>query len=381
MESLSPAVAGAGVAVVFGARKRSSRQQPVGRTNPGAYRAFVLDSPHALVENASGVSLGRGRQEPRAGPKFGLVVFAHRCHILRRDPEEPGRKVARRVRVFAVHDGRGSGDACRVFRAGVAESAKATEQASGLGPHGARERVGLVEHQVVQACTGEELDVATAGQQQLQLLHIGEENTGLAARRPHRFARAHFLRRADGLSLAVLSRLIEPRLVVRPRRANRQPMRDHVRLLLRRLADVDAEGNPSASQQLAKPLQLVFRQRVHGVDDHGADARRPLFVPQLQALADDWIEKALGLTRAGSGGHQRGPSLGDSANGLLLMAVQVRDLFGNPLPQQRVQQPFGHQVFHRRALPERAGQAYVRPLQQGRLPGLVQGQEFAHLAA
>ena len=59
----------------------------------------------------------------------------------------------------------------------------------------------------------------------------------------------------------------------------------------------------------------------------------------------------------------------------------MRDLFGNALPKKRVQQPLAHQVIHRRALPERAEQADVRSLQQGRLPALVQREEVAHLAA
>ena len=241
--------------------------------------------------------------------------------------------------------------------------------------------MGLVEHQVVQARAGEKFDVAAAGQQQFQLLHVGEQDARLAARRPHRFARAHFLSGVDGFSLTVFSRLLQPRPVVSPGRTGGQAEARHSRLPFRRLADVDAERNTGPGQQVPEPQQLVLGERVHGVDDHGADARRRVLVPQRQALADDGVEKALGLARAGACGHQCGPSLGDGPNRLFLVAVQVSDRLGNAFAEMRVQQPVGHQVLHRRALPERAGQADVRSLQQGRLPGLVQREEVAHLAA
>ena len=156
VQRLPPAAAVAvPVPIAVQAWKRSARQGPVGRANPASCRVFVFDCAHALVEDACVVVLGRRRQEPSAGPELGLVVFADGCHIPRRDAKEPRGEVACRFRVLPVHDGGGSGDARRALGPHVAEGAKAAEQTGGLGPHDAREGVGLVKHQVVQARAGE----------------------------------------------------------------------------------------------------------------------------------------------------------------------------------------------------------------------------------
>ena len=102
-------------------------------------------------------------------------------------------------------------------------------------------------------------------------------------------------------------------------------------------------------------------------------------VSQLQALADDRIEEALGLARAGAGRDQRRPAAADGPDRLFLVAVDVGDLGRDALAHVRVEDALAHQVLDRRALPERARQADVGPLQQRRLPRLVEREQPPHL--
>ena len=102
-------------------------------------------------------------------------------------------------------------------------------------------------------------------------------------------------------------------------------------------------------------------------------------VPQAQAPADDGVEEALGLARAGAGGHQGRPAAGDRAQGAFLVAVQVREPLGDPVAQMRMQQSFADQRVDGRALPERSRQADVGTLQQRGPAGLVERQQLAHL--
>ena len=103
-------------------------------------------------------------------------------------------------------------------------------------------------------------------------------------------------------------------------------------------------------------LSLIFRQGVHRIDDHGADAGRRAFIPQVKAPADDRVKETLGLAGAGARRDQRRTALGDGTDRTLLVAVEVRNVFGNALPQMRVEQPFGDQGIHGRAFAERPRQ-------------------------
>ena len=149
--------------------------------------------------------------------------------------------------------------------------------------------------------------------------------------------------------------------------------------MLGRLAHVHAERNAGARQQPAQSHELVFRQGVHRIDDDGADARRRGIVPKIQAPADYRIEEALGLARAGAGGHQGGPAFRNRAHGALLVAVQVAQRFRDPFAQMGVQQSVTDQGVHRGALSKRARKTHVRALEQRRPAGLVERQQVAHL--
>ena len=110
-----------------------------------------------------------------------------------------------------------------------------------------------------------------------------------------------------------------------------------------------------------------------------ADAGRRPPVPQCEAPADDGVEEALGLAGPGAGGDEGRPAFGDRADGAFLVTVEVGDLRRDPLDQMRVEQPFGDQRGHRGALPERPGQADVRPLEERGAAGFVEREQLPHL--
>jgi len=69
----------------------------------------------------------------------------------------------------------------------------------------------------------------------------------------------------------------------------------------------------------------------------------------------------------------------DGPDRLLLVAVDMGYGSRDALAHVGVEDPLPRQVLHGSALPEGAGQADVRPFQQGRLPRLVKGQQSPHL--
>ena len=206
------------------------------------------------------------------------------------------------------------------------------------------------------------------------------QNARLSSRAAHDVARADLLGRIDRLAAALASRPFQPGLVVGPRRSRRQPHASYVLLVLGRLADVHAERNPGTGQQPAQSHELVFRQGVHRIDDDGADARRRVIVPKIQAPANDRIEEALGLARAGAGGDQGGPAFRNRAHGAFLVAVQMAQRFRDTFAQMGVQQSVADQGVDRCALSKRARKTHVRALEQRRPAGLVERQQVAHMA-
>ena len=339
----------------------------------------LVDRLHATVQDGRGVLPRRRGRNPRRCPYFRLVVLADRPHRGGGDAEEARRERARGRRFPVIDDGRRGGDAGGVIRLGGAERAQAPDQAGGLRAKRAGEGMRFVEHQEVEPRRGEQLDVLLAGEQQLQLLHVGEQHPRLPARRAHHLPRADFLGRVHGLAAALALRPPQPRLVVGPRGAGPQPDAGHVGFALRRLADVDAERNAGAGQQAAQAHELVFGQRVHRIDDDGADAGRRPLIAQPQTLADDGVEEALGLAGTGAGGDQRGPARGDGAYRLFLVTAEMGDRGRNPLAQVRMEHPFGDQRLDRAAVAERTGQADVRPLEQRRAARPVERQQLPHL--
>ena len=304
-----------------------------------------------------------------------------------RPPSPPLARVRRRtvpevaggVRLLAIHDGGGGGYASGVRGIRSAERPQSPHQARGFGAECAGEGMRFVEHEVVQPCIGEQFHVLLAREQQFQLLDVGEQDARLTARRPHRFPRAQLFRGIDRLAGGVASRAFHAGAVVRPGGTRRQPNAGHLRLPFRRLPDVQPERNAGAGKQPAQAHELILRQRVHRIDDHGADAGHRSFVPQPQTLADDGIEEALRLAGAGAGGDERGSPRRDGADGLFLVAVEGGEALRNALAEVGVQQALGHQRFHRGAFAEGAGKADVGPFEQGRAAGLVQREQFAHL--
>ena len=261
----------------------------------------------------------------------------------------------------------------------TAERAKAPDEAGRLRAQRAGERVRLVEHQEVEPCTGEQLDVLLAGEKQLELLDVGEQDARLPSGGAHDLAGADLLSRIDRLAAAFAPRPREAGFIVGPRRPRPQPDAHHVRLPLRGLADVDPERNSRARQHPAQPHELVFGERVHRIDDDGADAGRGLLVPEREASADDGVEEALGLAGPGAGGDEGRPAFGDRPDRAFLVAVEMGDGLRDPLAQVRVEQPFGHQRGDRCAPPERPRETDVGSFLERRSPGLVEREELPHL--
>ena len=163
------------------------------------------------------------------------------------------------------------------------------------------------------------MDVLLPRQQQLKLFNVGQQNPRLAAGSAHDLTGTDFLRRVDCLAAAFAPHPFQAGPIGGTGRSRRQPDSRHVRLPLRRLADINPERNPRTRQQPAQPHQLVFRQRVHGIDDDGADARGCALVPQGQALTDNRVEKAFGLSGSGPGGDEGRLAVSHGPDGALLV--------------------------------------------------------------
>ena len=141
----------------------------------------------------------------------------------------------------------------------------------------------------------EQLQVLLAGQQQLQLLDVGQQDARLAARLAHRFAAGALFSRVQRHVQLLVLHVGQLGLVVGGGAAGRQAHPRHIGLQARRLAHVHAKAHARTRQQRAHALQLVFGQRVHRVDDHRRDAGRGRLVAQPQATADDGQQKTFGL--------------------------------------------------------------------------------------
>ena len=177
----------------------------------------------------------------------------------------------RGLRVLSVDDGGRGGHARRVGSAryppsslgstrielssrvdiGAAERAKAADEASCLRAQRAGERMRLVEDQVVEPGAGEQLDVLLPGQEQLELLDVGEQDAWLPSGCAHDLPGADLLPWIHRLAAAFAPRPGEPSFIVSSRRTRPQPDAHHVRLPLRGLADVDPERNARARQHPA----------------------------------------------------------------------------------------------------------------------------------
>src|SRR6516165_5487204 len=119
-----------------------------------------------------------------------------------------------------------------------------------------------------------------------------------------------------------------------------------------------------------QPSELVLRERVHRVDQDGCDSSVRTLVAQPKAVADDRIEKALRFAGTGSRGDQRCSSVGDVADGGLLVTVQVR--IRSEIGDVRMQQPLLGQLLGRSSLTERPGQADEWTPEQRRVPGVIE---------
>ena len=343
------------------------------RPHRGPGTVLVLDGLDAALKDIRR-DFSRGRRDrSRRRPDLSLVVFPDRLHLFGRDAEEPRCEVLRGLRVLSVNDGGRGGDACRTDSArlgpippglglvrlstridiAAAERAKAPDEAGRLRAQRAGERVCLIEHQEGEPCTGEQLDVLLAGEKQLELLDVGEQDAWLAAGCAHDLPGADLLPRIDRLAAAFAPRPCESCFIVGPRRPRPQPDTHHLRLPLRGLADIDPERNASARQHSAQPHELVFGKRVHRIDDDGADAGRCLTVPEREASADDGVEEALGLAGPGAGGDEGRPAFGNRTDCAFLVAVEMGNVLRDPFAQMRVEQPFRAQRGDRRTLPER----------------------------
>ena len=195
-------------------------------------------------------------------------------------------------------------------------------------PEGTGEGVRFVEHEEVQSRIGEKLNVLLPGQQQLKLLDVGEQYPRLTSGSPHHLPGAHFLRRIHRLPASIAPRPLKSCFVLGAGTRQDATSRRQRRPRLRGLPDIDAERNPRTCQQASQPHELVLGQGVHRIDNHRADTRRRSLISQLQTLAHDGIQEALGLAGAGAGRDKCRPPLRDGPDRCLLVATQVVMLSG-----------------------------------------------------
>ena len=199
------------------------------------------------------------------------------------------------------------------------------------------------------------------------------------AGRSHGLARADLFGWVHRLPGTVPLSLLHAGQVVGARRPGTETGADHIGLPLWSLPDVDAERYPGTREQPANPDELVFGQRVHRVDDDGADAWGRGFVLEGEGLADHGVEEALGLPRSGAGGDESGAALGDRSDRAFLVAVEVGDLLRNPLGEVRVDEAFADQLLDGSTGPEGAREADVRAPEEGGGAGMVEREKTAHL--
>src|SRR5690606_34644307 len=107
-----------------------------------------------------------------------------------------------------------SSDADGLMLAAAAEAAEAAHEAGALGSEGAAEGVGLVEDEIVEARAVEQLGVGGAGEQQLELLDVGEQDPGLLAGGAHLLASDALFVRMDGVVELVLAEAADLGVVV-----------------------------------------------------------------------------------------------------------------------------------------------------------------------
>ena len=205
-----------------------SAERAIGRTHCGPGIVVVLHRLDAALEDAGGFFERSRRNEARRRlPHLGLVVFPDRHHRFGWDAEEPRCEVVRGPRTFAIDDGGRGGDTCRMGFArhapnslgfawlmpspldsarcesgsraafATAEGAQAPDEAGRLRAQRARECVRLVEDQVVEPRAGEQLDVLLPGQEQFELLDVGEQDAWLPAGCAHDLPGADLLARID----------------------------------------------------------------------------------------------------------------------------------------------------------------------------------------
>ena len=94
----------------------------------------------------------------------------------------------------------------------IARRAKAPDEACGLRSERARERARFVEHQEVETRIGEQLDVLLAGEEQLELLDVGEQDPRLPPGRAHDLPGTDLFGRVDGFPAPVAPRPREAEL-------------------------------------------------------------------------------------------------------------------------------------------------------------------------
>ena len=99
---------------------------------------------------------------------------------------------------------------------GVARRPKAPDEARGLRSERARERMRFIEHEEVETRIGEELDVLLPGEEQLELLDVGEQDPRLPPGRAHDLPGTDLFGRIDRFPAPVAPRPCEAGFVVGP---------------------------------------------------------------------------------------------------------------------------------------------------------------------
>ena len=150
----------------------------------------------------------------------------------------------------------------------------------------------------------------------------------------------------NGIAPLLAADFGEPGFVVRARGTCLQPNPGDIAFLFRGFAHIHAERNSCTGQQGTHASQLVLGQSVHRIDQDGADACCCVFVFEIQAPADDWVQKTLGLTGTGPRRYQCCSSGPNRTDGIFLVSPNMGDVDGNTLAHMRMKELLGNEISH-----------------------------------
>ena len=221
--------------------QQSPGKRSIGDADAVARLGGVLDRIHTGLEDLSRIACRCVRHRTVRHPDLAFVGLLDGRDVGLGHSKETRCELSGGRRVVLVDDGGRGCDTDGVAGVSPAVGAEAADEAGGLGALCPGEGMGFVEDEEVEARVGKKLDVALPGEQQLELLDVGQQDARLPARSAHHLSGAGLLEGVDGVAATFCAYLGQLRLVVGPRGAGREPDPCNRVVLLGRLADVHAK--------------------------------------------------------------------------------------------------------------------------------------------